>query len=87
MRTATLIACNSAGVITTASLSHDETDENEVVQLTIGEFVYKFNNEGIMQNANVAQSCVNLNSHASCARIVEGTTCVPTCEPTFKTTG
>jgi hypothetical protein len=84
MRTATLIACNTAGVITTASISHDETDENEVVQLTIGEFVYKFNNDGIMQNANVAQSCVNLNSHSSCAQRLQGVTCIPTCEPKFK---
>jgi hypothetical protein len=58
MRTATLIACNTAGVITTASISHDETDENEVVQLTIGEFVYKFNNHSSCAQRLQGVTCI-----------------------------
>lgn len=85
MRNANLIACNTAGVITTASLLYDDYDENEVVQLTIGDFQYKFNNEGklITTNPNPQGVCAN-NTHYSCAQMA--TSEIPTCEPrNFKT--
>ena len=84
MRNATLITCNKAGVIQTGMIWYDETDENEVIQLTIGEYRYNFSNEGKIQNINAVQSCINLNSQASCAQLI-GSTCIPTCEPHFKT--
>ena len=81
MRNAVLITCNKAGVISTGMIWHDETDKNEFVQLTIGEYKYVFDNEGKLHSTTGIQSCVNLNSHASCAQII-GSTCIPT---NFKT--
>jgi hypothetical protein len=84
MRNATLITCNRAGVISSGMIWHDETDENEIVQLTIGEYKYDFNNKGEIVNTKGIQSCINLNAQGSCAQILQGMTCVPTCEPKFK---
>ena len=86
MRNANLIACNTAGVITSASLQYDDYDEGEVVQLTIGDFQYKFNNEGklITTVPNPQGVCANNNNNnnnnyrASCASFPEKGTCIPT---------
>ena len=84
MRNANLIACNTAGVITSASLLYDDYDESEVVQLTIGDFQYKFNNEGklITTDPNPQGVCANNNNnnnmHVSCAQPRQGFSCIPT---------
>jgi hypothetical protein len=80
MRSANLISCNTAGVITTTSLLYDDYDEGEIIQLTIGEFRYKFNNEGklITTDPNSQGVCVNNNSHIfSCAQPTLAGTCMP----------
>jgi hypothetical protein len=70
MRNATLISCNRAGVISTTMIWHDETNENEVVQLTIGNYKYIFNNEGKLQSSTEVQNCANIypNMNTSCAQ-------------------
>ena len=78
MKSAILTAANSAGVITTASLMHDDLDENEIVQLRIGEYKYTFNNEGKLQSSTEVVSCYN-NSipKASCASFPPTISCTP----------
>lgn len=79
MRSAILIACNRAGVITTASLMHDESDENENVELTIGDYKYTFSNEGKLQSSSEVQTCSNNNPNisVSCAQFPPIISCVP----------
>jgi len=78
MRSAILTAANSAGTINTASLMHDETDENEIIQLRIGEYKYTFNNEGKLQSSTEVVSCYN-NSFCkgTCAEIQQTISCTP----------
>ena len=70
-----------AGVITTASLQYDDYDEDEVIQLTIGDYQYKFNNEGILitTEPNPQGICANNSiSKGSCAQKPPHYTCIPT---------
>ena len=80
-RSLSIIACNQAGVITTASLQYDESDEDEVIQLRIGEYQYKFNNEGklITTEPNPQGVCINnYDSKSNCAQKPSHYTCIPT---------
>jgi hypothetical protein len=77
MRNATIITCNSAGVISAGMVWHDETDENEVIQLTIGEYEYDFDNEGKLLNTKGVQSCHAPSTHMSCAQPRLEGTCIP----------
>lgn len=63
MRNATIITCNSADVIQVAMIWHDETDENEVIQLTIGDYKYLFNNIGELQSTTGTISCATLSNN------------------------
>lgn len=79
MRNATLITCNKAGVISTGMVWHDETDENEMVQLTIGDYKYTFNNEGKLQSTTGVQSCASDSRMFVCSQNPPTISCMP-CE-------
>ncbi len=78
MRNATLITCNKAGVISTGMVWHDETDKNEMVQLTIGDYKYIFNNEGKLQNMDDVQTCATDKHVFVCAQNSSAISCIPT---------
>jgi len=48
-----------------------------IIQLTINNRKFQFDYLGNLLSQTENQSCVNLNSHASCAQII-GSTCIPT---------
>lgn len=85
MRNATLITCNKAGVISTGMIWHDETDENETVQLTIGDYIYTFNNEGKLQNTTNVQICISDKHIFSCVHNLSAISCDPNANTEEKT--
>jgi hypothetical protein len=92
---ANLVAYNNAGrgKISQGSVEYNTNDPDDVIQLTIGEYQYKFNNEGklITTESNPQGVCMNnSNSKMTCAErpsmIRNGQPLQYTCVPTdFKT--
>jgi hypothetical protein len=82
MRNATLAstAPNELGYASTAMVWYNEANENEIIQLTIGDYKYIFNNEGKLQSTSEVQTCANDNSRLFvCAQFPPSISCIP-CE-------
>jgi hypothetical protein len=77
MRNATLTTTKTTNV---TMVWYNELDNEEIVQLTIGDYKYIFNNEGKLQNTSEVQTCVNDNSRVFvCAQFPPSISCIP-CE-------
>jgi hypothetical protein len=80
MRNATLVstAPNNLEYVSIAMIWYNEADENEIVQLSIGDYKYFFNNEGKLQNTTEVQRCANDNSRMYvCAQNPPTISCIP----------
>ena len=75
MKNATLTTTKTSNV---TMVWYNELDSEEIVQLTIGDYKYIFNNEGKLQNTSDVQTCADNNSRIfSCASSPPSISCIP----------